>query len=252
MKKYDQAEFKKDNYENSLKQYEGILSAEPNNLSALYEIAKLLFQSDNLIGANDNVLHLLKLDPNNANAYILLANILFTQKEYEKAEEIVKKSLNLNNEIPEGYITIGNIYIATNHLDKAVESLENGVKAIPDSSKIRDALSDAYVRQGKIANSINQLTFIFQGNPSWFQFCRLAYSYLYLNRYLLSITMVVAMYLANHLNIEIGLPIFIGIESVIGLISLISFNVGNKRHSISIIGMGLVVAIYIFIFPPQW
>lgn len=84
----------------------------------------------------------------------------------QQAEDAEKESLYLTDKTPEGYIKLSDIYAATNRLDNAVEVLENGVKAIPDSLKIHISLSNAYIRQGKIANSIKHLKFVFRSDPS--------------------------------------------------------------------------------------
>ena len=99
--------------------------------------------------AEERLNEILLRHPNDYSTMILQADFYRFIGARAKAEKIYRKMISVIPKEPSFYLQLSQLYAQDKNLDMAMRQLENGLAALPESNKIRLALTKIYLKRGK-------------------------------------------------------------------------------------------------------
>jgi TolA-binding protein len=124
-----------------INELKNIVEKDPNNASAILDLANLRFDSGFFEDAAKNYDQYLKLDPRNANARIDMAVCYYNMQKFDKAESEIITALKYSPNHQTGYLNLGVIYLAKQNLEKSKEWFNKAVELDPNSEVGKKAKS---------------------------------------------------------------------------------------------------------------
>jgi tetratricopeptide (TPR) repeat protein len=121
-----------------------LVEKNPENTSAILELANLQFDSGFFGDAAKNYEQYLNIDPENADVRIDMAVCYYNLQQFDRAEKEILTALKKSPDHQIGYLNLGIIYLAKQDISKAKEWFKKAVDLDPDSET------------GKKANSLLQ------------------------------------------------------------------------------------------------
>ena len=118
-----------------------IVEKDPNNASAILDLANLRFDSGFFEDAAKNYEQYLKLDQKNANARIDMAVCYYNLQQFDKAESEILTALKYSPNHQTGFLNLGVIYLAKQNLVKSKEWFNKAVELDPNSEVGKKAKS---------------------------------------------------------------------------------------------------------------
>lgn len=100
----------------------------PNDESAILELANLRFDSGFFQDAAANYDQYLKLNPNNADARIDMAVCYYNLRQFDKAESEIMAALKIEPKHQTAFLNLGVIYLAKQNIEKAKEQFKKAVE----------------------------------------------------------------------------------------------------------------------------
>ena len=82
-----------------------------------------------------------------------LGNAYLEEKNYGEALNWFRTSLNRNKKYPDAYLGLSDALLAQGQVEEVVTQLEAGVKECPDSAAVVEALGEAYLKVGRLADA---------------------------------------------------------------------------------------------------
>ena len=115
----------------AIAEYEAVLEAEPENVSALTNLGVVYYQKGDLDTAIDHYVRAIGISPEDADIHSNLA-AAYMQKyltsmgteDLERSREEYQTAVNLNPDLAEAHYGLGVVYVQTGQVDKAIESFE--------------------------------------------------------------------------------------------------------------------------------
>jgi len=124
-----------------INELKNIVEKDPNNATAILDLANLRFDSGFFDDAAKNYDQYLKLDPRNANARIDMAVCYYNLQQFDKAESEILTALKYSPNHQTGYLNLGVIYLAKQNLEKSKEWFKKTVELDPNSEVGKKAKS---------------------------------------------------------------------------------------------------------------
>jgi len=124
-----------------INELKSIVEKDPNNATAILDLANLRFDSGFFEDAAKNYEQYLLLDPKNANAQIDLGVCYYNMKQFDKAESEILAALKYSPKHQTAYLNLGVIYLAKQNMEKAKESFRKTVELDPNSEVGKKAKS---------------------------------------------------------------------------------------------------------------
>src|SRR4030066_1339430 len=124
-----------------INELKSIVEKDPNNATAILDLANLRFDSGFFEDAAKNYEQYLKFNPKNANAQIDLGVCYYNMKQFDKAESEILATLKYSPKHQTAYLNLGVIYLAKQNMEKAKESFRKTVELDPNSEVGRKAKS---------------------------------------------------------------------------------------------------------------
>lgn len=124
-----------------INELKNIVEKDPNNVSAILDLANLRFDSGFFEDAAKNYEQYLKFEPKNANARIDMAVCYYNLKQFDKAESEIMTALKYSPKHQTGYLNLGVIYLAKQNMEKAKEWFSKTVELDPNSEVGKKAKS---------------------------------------------------------------------------------------------------------------
>lgn len=124
-----------------INELKSVVEKNPNNASAILDLANLRFDSGFFEDAAKNYEQYLKLDPKNANAQIDLGVCYYNMKQFDKAESEILAALKYSPNHQTAYLNLGVIYLAKQNMEKAKEWFNKTVELDPNSEVGKKAKS---------------------------------------------------------------------------------------------------------------
>jgi tetratricopeptide (TPR) repeat protein len=116
-----------------INEVKNIVDNNPNNASAILDLANLRFDSGFFEDALKNYDQYLKLEPKNAEARIDMAVCYYNIKQFDKAESEILTALKYSPNHQTGFLNLGVIYLAKQNVEKAKEWFNKAVELDPNS-----------------------------------------------------------------------------------------------------------------------
>ena len=116
-----------------INELKNIVEKDPNNASAILDLANLRFDSGFFEDAAINYEQYLKFDQKNANARIDMAVCYYNMKQFDKAESEIMTALKYSPKHQTAYLNLGVIYLAKQNMGKAKEWFKKAVDVDPNS-----------------------------------------------------------------------------------------------------------------------
>lgn len=116
-----------------INELKNIVDKNPNNASAILDLANLRFDSGFFEEAAKNYDQYLKLEPKNANARIDMAVCFYNLQQFDKAESEILTALKYSPNHQTGFLNLGVINLAKQNLEKAKECFNKAVEIDPNS-----------------------------------------------------------------------------------------------------------------------
>ena len=124
-----------------INELKNIVEKDPNNASAILDLANLRFDSGFFEDAAKNYEQYLKLDQKNANARIDMAVCYYNLQQFDKAESEILTALKYSPNHQTGFLNLGVIYLAKQNLEKSKEWFNKAVELDPNSEVGKKAKS---------------------------------------------------------------------------------------------------------------
>jgi cytochrome c-type biogenesis protein CcmH/NrfG len=124
-----------------INELKNIAEKDPNNASAVLDLANLQFDSGFFEDAAKNYDQYLKLEPKNANARIDMAVCYYNMQQFDKAESEILTALKYSPNHQTGFLNLGVIYLAKQNMEKAKEWFRKTVEIDPNSEVGKKAKS---------------------------------------------------------------------------------------------------------------
>lgn len=125
----------------AIKEFEFVLKKDPNNKmakDALFETVMLYPEQGDIV----NILSsFAKNNPNDPVAQYRLAFYLHSIKEHKDAMKYYHRTIKLDPNYTDAYLNIANIYKELNYGDKAIAILKDGLKTMPENTRLSDMIS---------------------------------------------------------------------------------------------------------------
>ncbi len=132
----------------SLKVFQEIASANPNNFYAYNNMGMVYFKT----GQNDKALEAykkaLEINPDFSMTLNNIAQIYKERGQYDLAESHLKKSIEAFKDMDVAYANLGEVYLLQKRFDDAIPYLEEANKRIPTSAQYHEFLAEAYEGKG--------------------------------------------------------------------------------------------------------
>src|SRR6202007_1146915 len=125
------------------------VDANPEELAARTEVAKILKASKRISDAEAILLKIINIDPNNLHARTELSKIYQQQKKWPEAEKILLELLLLDNDNLQGRTELSKIYQQQKKWPQAEKILLEEIQLAPDALHPRTELSKIYQQQKK-------------------------------------------------------------------------------------------------------
>jgi len=116
-----------------INELKNIVENDPNNASAILDLANLRFDSGFFDDAAKNYDQYLKFDVKNANARIDMAVCYYNLQQFDKAESEILTALKYSPNHQTGFLNLGVIYLAKQNLEKSKEWFNKAVELDPNS-----------------------------------------------------------------------------------------------------------------------
>jgi TolA-binding protein len=124
-----------------INELKSIVEKDPNNSSAVLDLANLRFDSGFFEDAAKNYEQYLKFDETNANARIDMAVCYYNMKQFDKAESEIMTALKYSPKHQTAYLNLGVIYLAKQNMGKAKEWFNKTVELDPNTEVGKKAKS---------------------------------------------------------------------------------------------------------------
>ena len=124
-----------------INELKNIVENDPNNASAILDLANLRFDSGFFEDAAKNYEQYLKIDQKNANARIDMAVCYYNLQQFDKAESEILTALKYSPNHQTGLLNLGVIYLAKQNLEKSKEWFNKAVELDPNSEVGKKAKS---------------------------------------------------------------------------------------------------------------
>ena len=116
-----------------INELKSIVEKNPENASAILDLANLRFDSGFFEDAAKNYEQYLNLDPQNADARIDMAVCYYNLQQFDKAESEIISALKYSPKHQVGYLNLGVVYLAKQNVEKAKEWFNKAVELDPNS-----------------------------------------------------------------------------------------------------------------------
>jgi tetratricopeptide (TPR) repeat protein len=133
----------------SLKEYEEILKARPQNQRARLILSTILIRKQRFKEALPQLDILISQNPDLVIAYYYRGRIYLELKEYDKAEEAYKDALDRNESLEPALFDLGTLYQMSDRPLKAVEIYKKLISFYPDNLITRERLVNLYLKLGR-------------------------------------------------------------------------------------------------------
>jgi tetratricopeptide (TPR) repeat protein len=110
-----------------------LVEREPNNASAVLDLANLRFDSGFFEDAAKNYDQYLKLNPKSADARIDMAVCYYNLQQFDRAEFEILEALKIAPKHQTGYLNLGVVYLAKQNIEKSREWFNKAVELDPTS-----------------------------------------------------------------------------------------------------------------------
>lgn len=145
----------------SLGYFQMVMREFPNNPTALWNLAEILYQNKNYIKAKDNLENYLKIKPKSMNGFYLLAKTYHILKEYQKSVNALTRWFELKKENPvsvaiynESLLLLGDNYLNLKRYPDAINTLKPLLNDPDICGKILPRVILAYQRNQDPNNAI--------------------------------------------------------------------------------------------------
>lgn len=116
-----------------INELKSIVEKNPENASAILDLANLRFDSGFFEDATQNYEQYLKLNPKNVDARIDMAVCYYNLQQFDKAESEILAALRQSPNHQIGYLNLGVVYLAKQNIEKAKEWFNKAVNLDPNS-----------------------------------------------------------------------------------------------------------------------
>lgn len=113
--------------------YRKALELKPDYPGALYNLAMLLFEQENLVQAEAHLRRALEPKPNFIDAIHGLGQVLAAKGEVHAAETTFRRVLDIDEKNAEAYVNLGKLMTQFGRLDEAVEQYRTAIRLDPDN-----------------------------------------------------------------------------------------------------------------------
>ncbi len=139
-----------------------------NEIPKLIEQAESLFKDENYQESQKIYENLISLDPGNPKIIVGLLRCLVQQKKHNDAKELID-SLNdevLDNDEVKKILKLIN-GIGTNDNNSSIDDLKSQINQNPESMDKRFELAEKYLSSNEFNLGFNELLFLFEKDPKW-------------------------------------------------------------------------------------
>ena len=116
-----------------INELKNLVERNPENTSAILDLANLRFDSGFFEDATQNYEQYLKLNPKNVDARIDMAVCYYNLQQFDKAESEILAALRQSPNHQIGYLNLGVVYLAKQNIEKAKEWFNKAVNLDPNS-----------------------------------------------------------------------------------------------------------------------
>jgi tetratricopeptide (TPR) repeat protein len=139
----------KNNIDKAIEAFKRALRVNPNNLRALYELAKLYDKKTEYDKAIKTIKRAIKLKPKTRAAWNNLGTLYSKKTEFDKALIAYNSALKINSNYKDAWRNLGLVYIQKNQYNEAIKALKRAVKIDPRFKYAWNNLGIAYVKNNE-------------------------------------------------------------------------------------------------------
>lgn len=127
--------------------FETAVKLEPENASALLQLAEVLFQENNTRGSKDLLYRSIQADSSNTDAYLKLGELYMYLAQYDSTFKYVNIALKKDDEIAKAYFLKGMAYKYSKNIKFAKSSFQTTVELDPDYYHAFIQLGELYAEE---------------------------------------------------------------------------------------------------------
>lgn len=130
--------------------FEQVISKDPDNDAAYFELGKLQAESESYQLAEQNATKAIKLDPDNRYYYFLKSEILKRQNRIEESAKVMEDALKVFPKDIELYYELATQYIAVENYTEARKTYERAIDELGENPEISLQIVRLYLKQGNL------------------------------------------------------------------------------------------------------
>lgn len=153
-------------YDAAIKDYERIISIDPNYAQAHAGIGKILFEKEQYPKAELHILKASSIDPENFEILYLAGRCQLMVEKWEKAEIFLKLAEKMNPDFAQVYFYTGMARANRGDVNGAAASFNSYVQREPDNLAARYNRGFAMMKIGYIPWALEDFDFILKNNPN--------------------------------------------------------------------------------------
>ena len=157
-----------DSYKSKIPELEGKVELNPNDSTAVHDLAIALYATGDITGAKEKYLIESNLNPSNPVTFNNLGNAYRDTGDNNKAIEAYKKSIELDKTQVNAYLNLANLYIyTTNQFDLGINTLLAALESNPNNSEVMYMqIGSSYLVQNKKDLAKDAYNKVLEFNPN--------------------------------------------------------------------------------------
>ncbi len=157
-----------DSYKSKIPELESKVELNPNDSTAVHDLAIALYATGDITGAKEKYLIESNLNPSNPVTFNNLGNAYRDTEDNNKAIEAYKKSIELDKTQVNAYLNLANLYIyTTNQFDLGINTLRAALESNPNNSEVMYMqIGSSYLVQNKKDLAKDAYNKVLEFNPN--------------------------------------------------------------------------------------